>query len=108
MLSKGVWYKAVSPTVCPGPKPRTPFAFSTVHDTVQKGTSPPPAFEPSTHSFLLDSNREALVERGVSLDIDSFHPEMVLLPNLFVKLRACLCDVLQHVSAQPLVFLDLG
>jgi hypothetical protein len=38
----------------------------------------------------------------------SFHPEMVLLPNLCVKLRACLCDVLQYVSAQALVFLDLG
>jgi hypothetical protein len=42
---------------------------------------------------------------------------MVLLPNLFVKLRSCLClpvparqtgDVLQYVSAQALVFLDLG
>ena len=30
---------------------------------------------------------------------------MVLLPNLFVNLRACLCDVLQYVSAQPLDFL---
>jgi len=33
---------------------------------------------------------------------------MVLLPNLFVNLRGCLCDVLQYVSAQPLDFLDLG
>gem|GEM_PF-3339530 len=30
---------------------------------------------------------------------------MVLLPNLYVKLRAFLCDVLQYVSAQALVFL---
>jgi hypothetical protein len=46
----------------------------------------------------------------------SSHPEMVLLPNLFVNLRSCLClpvparqtgDVPQYVSAQALVFLDL-
>jgi hypothetical protein len=37
----------------------------------------------------------------------SFHPEMVLLPNICVKLRSYLCDVLQYVSAQALVFLDL-
>jgi hypothetical protein len=37
----------------------------------------------------------------------SFHPEMVLLPNICVKLRSCLCDVLQYVSAQALVFLNL-
>jgi hypothetical protein len=48
--------------------------------------------------------------------LSGFHPEMVLLPNLFVGLRSCLClpmparqtgDVLQCVSVQPLVFLDL-
>jgi hypothetical protein len=33
---------------------------------------------------------------------------MVLLPNLCVKQRPCLCDVRQYVSAQALVFLDLG
>jgi hypothetical protein len=32
---------------------------------------------------------------------------MVLLPNLFVNRRPCLCDVLQYVSAQALDFLDL-
>jgi hypothetical protein len=48
--------------------------------------------------------------------LSSFHPEMVLLPNLCVNQRPCLClpvparqtgDVLQYVSAQPLDFLDL-
>jgi hypothetical protein len=55
--------------------------------------------------------------------LGSFHPEMVLLPNLFVSpdkiginRRPCLClpvparqtgDVLQYVSAQALDFLDL-
>ena len=39
--------------------------------------------------------------------LSSFHPEMVFLPNLYVNLRSCLCDVLQYVSAQALVFLDL-
>jgi hypothetical protein len=45
---------------------------------------------------------------GLTPKLFRFHPEMVLLPNLYVKLRAFLCDVLQYVSAQPLVFLDLG
>ncbi len=38
----------------------------------------------------------------------SFHPEMALFRNLCVKLRNCLCDVLQYVSAQSLDFLDLA
>jgi hypothetical protein len=33
---------------------------------------------------------------------------MVFLPNLSVNLRACLCDVVNYVSAQALDFLDLG
>ena len=33
---------------------------------------------------------------------------MALSRNLGVKLRGSLCDVLQCVSAQPLVFLDLA
>ena len=33
---------------------------------------------------------------------------MDLFPNLGVKLRVSLCDVLTYVSAQNLVFLDLG
>jgi hypothetical protein len=33
---------------------------------------------------------------------------MALFRNLGVKLRGSLCDVLQYVSAQPLVFLDLA
>jgi hypothetical protein len=41
------------------------------------------------------------------LILSRFHPEMVFLPNFCVKLRPCLCDVLQYVSAQALVFLDL-
>gem|GEM_PF-4132295 len=39
------------------------------------------------------------VDRRASLPLVSFHPEMVLLPNLYVKLRAFLCDVLRYVSA---------
>jgi hypothetical protein len=42
---------------------------------------------------------------GVNYEtLASFHPGMVLLPNICVKLRSCLCDVLQYVSAQALVF----
>jgi len=33
---------------------------------------------------------------------------MALFRNLRVKPRGSLCDVLQYVSAQPLVFLDLA
>jgi hypothetical protein len=42
------------------------------------------------------------------LTIISFHPQMVFLPNLSVNLRACLCGVVNYVSAQALDFLDLG
>jgi hypothetical protein len=43
----------------------------------------------------------------VSLAFVRVHPEMVLLPNLCVNWRPCLCDALQYVSAQALDFLDL-
>jgi|GEM_PF-4690222 len=31
--------------------------------------------------------------------LDSFHPQMVFLPNLGVNRRVCLCDVASYVSA---------
>ena len=40
--------------------------------------------------------------------LDSFHPQMVFLPNLSVNLRACLCGVVNYASAQALERLDLG
>ena len=38
--------------------------------------------------------------------LDSFHPQMVFLPNLSVYLHACLCGVVNY-AAQALDFLDL-
>jgi len=40
--------------------------------------------------------------------IDSFHPQMVFLPNLGVNRHCRLCGVACYASAQQLDFLDLG
>ena len=42
-----------------------------------------------------------------TINLASFHPQMVFLPNLSVNLRACLCGVVNYASAQALERLDL-
>ncbi len=57
------------------------------------------------YMFLIDSS----VWGGhFAIQLTSFHPQMVFLPNLGVNRRVCLCDVASYVSAQTLDFLDLG
>ena len=42
-----------------------------------------------------------------TINLASFHQQMVFLPNLSVNLRACLCGVVNYASAQALERLDL-